>query len=269
MSSLIKSQYYTEGPAIDTEGAVYFTTLTGGKIMKIKPDGQLSVWAETACPNGQRILSNGDHLVCDSQLGEVIRFNSEGKKIEKVAFGKCDGVAINTPNDLTVDEDAGFYFTDSVRHKGSVYFFGKNGKNRLVATNLDYPNGICLSTDRTKLFIAESYKNRVLVIDLEEPGIPNGNPQIFCQLPKNETKTLTGNLPDGILLDALDRLWVAHYGMQAVQLISPEGVVIASFDSGIPLTSNICFTHGEKQLIITGGTAEPGPGNVHLLSLFN
>ena len=266
---LIYSNFYTEGPAIDKEGNIYYTTLSGSKIMKISTEGVVSVWAETACPNGQKILVDGDHLVCDSKLGKIIRFDSSGKKIEDVAFGKCEGIAIETPNDLIIDEDSGFYFTDSKRFTGSVFFFHKNGKNNLIATNLDYPNGICLSKDKTKLFISESYKNRILVIDLKEPGSPNGSPQVFCDLPFNDNNSLTGNLPDGILIDDLDRLWVAHYGMQAVQCISSQGVVISSVETGIPLTSNICFTKDNKGLIVTGGSGEPGPGNVHILSLYD
>lgn len=267
ISTVINSPYYTEGPAIDKEGAIYFTTLTGGKIMKVNSEGVSSVWAETDCPNGQRILSNGDHLVCDSKLGKVVRFDPSGKKIEDAAFGECEGVTIQTPNDLIVDEEAGFYFTDSIRHNGSVYFFGNDGSDRLVATNIDYPNGICLSKDKAKLFIAESYKNRILVIDLKEPGVPKNKPHVFGELPWNRENTLTGNLPDGIVVDTFERIWVAHYGMQAVQVLSLQGKLITSFDTGIPLTSNLCFIKDSKDLIITGGSGEPGPGNVHLLSV--
>lgn len=263
--SLTDCDYYTEGPAVDQDGNIYFTTLTGGKIMKIDRKGTSSIWAESSCPNGQRILSNGDHLVCDSRLGKVIRFDASGKKIQDAAFGICGDTAIQTPNDLVVDEDAGFYFTDSLRYNGSVYFFGSDGSKRVVANGLDYPNGICLSGNRTKLFIAESYKNRILVIDLKDPGVPASGYRVFCQLPANQENPETGNLPDGIMTDASDRLWVAHYGMQAVQLISSQGELIATYNTEIPLTSNLCFAKDGVELVVTGGRGEPGPGNVNLL----
>lgn len=266
IKTLVDSPYFTEGPAIDQYKNIYYSTLVGGAIMKIAPDGSSSVWAESVRPNGQRILSNGDHLVCDSELGKVIRFDSTGKKIEDAAYGECDGITIQTPNDLVVDEDSGFYFTDSVRHTGSVYFFSNEGSSRIMATNIDFPNGICFSTDKTKLFIAESYKNRILLLDLSAPGKPDGKPRVFCDLPRNENNKLTGNLPDGILMDSLERLWVAHYGMGKVQVISTKGDLIYSLDTGIPLTSNLFFTHDEQELVVTGGRDEPGPGNVHLLT---
>jgi gluconolactonase len=46
--------------------------------------------------------------------------------------------------------------------------------------------------------------------------------------------------------------------MQAIQVLSRDGRLLASYDSGIPLTSNLCFAGGD--LWITGGLGEPGPG---------
>jgi gluconolactonase len=263
--SLTDCDYYTEGPAVDRDGNIYFTTLSGGKIMKVDKDGISSIWAESTCPNGQRILSNGDHLVCDSRLGKVIRFDASGKKVGDAASGKCGDTVIQSPNDLVADEQAGFYFTDSIRHTGSVYFFGNDGSERVVASGLDYPNGICLSRNKAKLFIAESYKNRILVIDLKEPGVPAGVPRLFSQLPANKENPETGNLPDGILTDASDRLWVAHYGMQSVHVLSKDGELVDTYDTGIPLTSNLCFVKDSQRLVVTGGRGEPGPGNVNVL----
>jgi len=263
--TLTHCEYYTEGPAVDTDGNIYFTTLTGGRIMKVDPQGVFSVWAESTCPNGQRILSNGDHLVCDSRLGKVVRFDASGKKIGDAASGKCCDTIIQSPNDLVVDERAGFYFTDSIRHSGSVYFFGNDGSERVIASGLDYPNGICLSTDKKKLFIAESYQNRILIVDLKESGVPATEIRTFCRLPANPANPETGNLPDGIVADASDRLWVAHYGMQCVHVISKDGELINTYDTGIPLTSNLCFVNDSARLVVTGGRGEPGPGNVNVL----
>jgi gluconolactonase len=267
LRTLVDSEYYTEGPAIDSEGNIYYTTLTGGRIMKLGASGEPTLWAETPRPNGQRILSNGDHLVCESKLGKVIRFDSLGNKISEIPALKNDPDFMSTPNDLAVDESAGIFVTSSVRHTGTVHFFGWDGSSRLLASDLDYPNGICLSRDKSRLYVAESYKNRIVVFSLNVPEMSIGELEVFCDLPRNERDSLTGNLPDGILVDSRDRLWVAHYGMQAVHVISPDGRLEASFDTGIPLTSNLCLTENEKDLVITGGFGEPGPGAVHILTL--
>jgi len=65
------------------------------------------------------------------------------------------------------------------------------------------------------------------------------------------------NAPDGIALDAEGNLFVAHYGMRRVQVVSPEGKVIRSYPGGNLTTSNVAFA-GPKgdQLYVTGG--DPG-----------
>lgn len=263
-----QGDYYTEGPAVDREGNLYFTTLTGGKILRIDTAGHTTVWAEATCPNGQRILPNGDHLVCDSQAGKVICFDPSGKWIGDAAAGQCEDLTIRVPNDLTLSQDGGFYFTDSVRHDGAVYFFDANGKGKVVARNLDYPNGICLAKDGQRLYIAESYKNRILVMELAGPGVARRPPEVFGELPWNPENRETGNLPDGILLDNLGNLWVAHYGMGAVHVLSPAGRRLRTLRTDIPLTSNLYLVEEPtSKLIVTGGYGEPGPGNVHVISL--
>ncbi len=65
-------------------------------------------------------------------------------------------------------------------------------------------------------------------------------------------------------------VWVAHYGMQAIQVLSPEGALLASFDTALPLTSNLCFVSDQlhrKSVLITGGYAEPGPGAVLMMTV--
>lgn len=261
--------FYTEGPAIDAFGNLFFTNIQGGSILKLDPDGTIKTWAKGGHPNGQRILENGDHLVCDSLRSAVIRYSPEGKKIKEEAVGYCQDQKIRTPNDLAIDPGVGFYFTDSVRFSGAVYYFGFDGAERVVATGLDYPNGIALSANKETLFVAESHQNRILAIRLEGPGVPAKGWEIFAGLPFNEKKpgrqnlVETGNLPDGIALDEKGCLWVAHYGMQALQAIAPDGTHLATYNTGIPATSNLCFAGGS--IYVTGGKGEPGPGCLHRL----
>jgi len=60
--SLASLDFYTEGPAVDQFGNIYFTMLSGENIMQLKPDGELIVWGKSSCPNGQIIIANGEHL---------------------------------------------------------------------------------------------------------------------------------------------------------------------------------------------------------------
>lgn len=257
--------FYTEGPVADGIGNFFCTTLTGGSILKINNRNEISVWAKSACPNGQIILPGGDHLVCDSMLASVRRFSGDGKFLKNEIEGYCADFPIYSPNDLVTDRKGNLYFTDSIRHKGKVCFLGINGEQKIIAADLDYPNGLVLSADENCLYIAESYKNRILRLVLGAPGSVDAIPEVFVNLPVNQLGTEDGNLPDGLTLHNKDELLVAHYGMQAIQLISDEGKLLLSIDTDMPLTSNLCFLD-DHTIIVTGGFGEPGPGGLYKIS---
>lgn len=257
--------YYTEGPVADGIGNFFCTTLTGGSILKINNRNEISEWAKSVCPNGQIILPEGDHLVCDIKLAAVRRFNPDGKFLKNEIEGFCSDFPVYAPNDLITDRRGNLYFTDSIRHKGKVCFLGIYGDQKIVAAGLDYPNGLVLSADENCLYVAESYKNRVVKIELKAPGSAGGSPDVFVNLPANPSGTEAGNLPDGLALHNNGELLVAHYGMQSVQLISDKGKLLLSIDTGMPLTSNLCFLD-DHIIIVTGGFGEPGPGGLYKIS---
>jgi len=258
--------FYTEGPVTDNDGNIYFTTLTGGVIFKINHRNQISEWANSLCPNGQIILPDGDHLVCDSRMSAVRRFGRDGKFLKNEIEDFCSDEEIVTPNDLIIDKKGNLYFTDSVRYTGKVFFLGVNGDQKVVVTDIDYPNGLVLSADESWLIIAESYSNRILKVKLKAPGLADGIPEFFVELPKHTSGSKTDNLPDGLSLASNGELLVAHYGMQAIQVISEEGKLLLSIDSGLPLTSNLCFLD-DQTIIVTGGFGEPGPGGLYKINL--
>ncbi|NDC77151.1 MAG: SMP-30/gluconolactonase/LRE family protein [Chitinophagia bacterium] len=263
---LASLDYYTEGPALDASGNIYFTTLTCGGIMRLTPGGLLSEWARTNCPNGQIILPDGDHLVCDSRSGRVKRISPDGRAVTDASSTGADASRLLVPNDLVMDPNGYLYFTDSVRHVGYICCVGPDGRQWHVAEGLDYPNGIALSADGGWLYVAESHRNRILRFRLRSPGVAEGGYEVFADLPSNPNGDPVGNLPDGIAFNSAGQLAVAHYGMQRVQLLSPEGILLGSYDSGMPCTSNVFFTD-DHTLLVTGGYGEPGPGALFLMRL--
>jgi len=258
--------FYTEGPANDSKGNLYCTTLSGGSILKIDAANNLSEWGHSPCPNGQIVVEGDDHLVCDVRLRAISRFDTSGKFIKNEIEGFCSGMPIFSPNDLVADSEGNIYFTDSIRNKGKVCFLGADGKQAILLANLDYPNGLVLSRDQSFLYVAESYKNRIIVIDIASPGIRQGSFKVFSELPKHHSGKEQDNLPDGLTMDSEGNLWVAHYGMQAVHKFSPEGSLLYSINTTMPFTSNLIFIN-QKTLIITGGYGEPGPGALFKISL--
>jgi gluconolactonase len=262
--------FYSEGPVVNSAGEWFVTTLSGGQILRVFPDGRTAVWAPGDCPNGQVVLSNGEHLACESGSGRIASYRADGSFAGYIINRTCGGIPVQTPNDLLVDSEGNLYFTDSVRANGKVFFRGSDGTEKCLADDIDYANGIALNPAQTLLYVAESYANRIRVYDLTTPGNPG--PAYSCiDLPAHSSGDAAYNLPDGLDTDREGRLWVAHYGMQSIQIISPDDTWLFSIDTGLPLTSNLVFISDEpsrKQLLVTGGYGEPGPGAVILLTVF-
>lgn len=270
---IIDHKYYTEGPGVDSDGNIYFTTLKGGSIMRLDINNTLCQWSSLSCPNGQRILANGHHLVCEVNMQAITEVDRYGDFVRTIVQGTCAGIPFTTPNDLIVDQFGGCYFTNSVRYNGQVFYVDPKGNEYQVLSGLDFPNGIAISPDGTNLLIAESYTNRILTVGLASPGMAKGKYEVFADLPQNplpldhNRAPYTANLPDGIAFDHVGRLWVAHYGMGALQVLDVNGVHLHSVPTGIPATSNLCFSKNNDTIYVTGGSAEPGPGMLHKITI--
>ena len=261
---IVRTNHYSEGVVIDHEGNIYFSHET--VITVVTPKGEDRVWAETGEPNGHKILADGTHLVCDATHHAVLHLDAGGNMLEP-ASKECEGKPLRGPNDLTLDPEGGFYFTDpggssASNPIGTIHYVDLEGTTHFVAGGLAYPNGIVLTPDRQRLLVAESNKNHVLLYEVLSPG-KVGPMQVFAELPTKEGDQI-GNQPDGVCLDAAGNLYVAHYGMRQVQVLDPEGKLIRRYPGGNLTTSNCAFG-GPKldQLFVTGGT----PGVLFRLDL--
>ncbi len=278
-SQIVLVPEYSEGIVFDHDGNAY---ISHGKIItKVrirrdtsgKPiDATAEKWAETGAPNGHKILADGTHLVCDASHHAVLHLDATGKFIGK-ASSECDGKPLRGPNDLCLDPKGGFYFTDpgesdDKKPIGTVHYVDPKGKTHLVAKGLAYPNGIVLRPGGKTLLVAESKKNRVLEYPLSSPG-KAGDMKVFVDLPEKGAGQID-NQPDGMTLDAEGNLYVAHYGMRQVQVISPKGEVVRRYPGGTLTTSNVAFAGKDMdQLFVTGalGDFEGSKGALFRLDL--
>jgi gluconolactonase len=192
----------------------------------------------------------------------VLHLDARGKVLGK-ASAECDGKPLRGPNDLCLDPaGGGFYFTDpgesGIKNPiGTVHYVDKDGKTHLVAKGLAYPNGIVLRPDGKTLLVGESQQNRVLEYPVTAPG-KVGERKVFCELPK-KGEGQVDNQPDGMCLDADGNLYVAHYGMRQVQVVSPDGEVVRRYPGGNLLTSNVAFAGKDmNELYVTGSLNKDG-----------
>ena len=84
---LQECRFYTEGPAVDEYGNVYYTDLAGAHIWRHN-NGLSERWSRGLRPNGQRILDDGSHLICDSAAKCVTHYNRVGKIITRYGPGR-------------------------------------------------------------------------------------------------------------------------------------------------------------------------------------
>ena len=271
-TKLLTVPAYCEGVVFDHEGAGYISW--GKSITRFTLDGSHRVWAETGAPNGHKILADGTHLVCDASRHAVLRLAADGQMLEP-ASTSCNDVPLRGPNDLTLDTaNGGFYFTDpggssDTNPIGTVHYVDKDGVTYLIDEGLAYPNGIVLRPDGKSLLVAESKKNRVLEYPITAAG-KAGQRRVFAELPvKDEGAGQIDNQPDGMCLDAAGNLYIAHYGMRQVQVLSPSGKIVARYNGGNITTSNVAFGGPNmEQLFVTGGLGnEAGEGGLFRLDL--
>lgn len=262
---------YTEGVVITSAGGIYVSEPLRGVISLVK-DGRVTAWAKLDAPNGHRILADGTHLVCDGKQHAVIHLAADGRVLGKAA-SESDGQPLRAPNDLAVAPGGGFYFTDpggSSQDKpmGTVHYVDGRGVTHTIASGLAFPNGIVVSSDGKTLLVGESKHNRILRYPVLSPG-RLGPQQVFATLPRKSSEQVA-NEPDGMALDQDGNLFVAHYGMRQVQVLSPEGHLERSYAAGNLTASNVAFGGARMdQLYVTGalGDENTTPGGLFQLDL--
>ena len=202
---------FTEGPAADLQGNVYFSDVQRNRIHKIDTAGQLTTFLEnTQGMNGLMLDPRGRLIGCQSTARRIVAIDLTTKEITPTA-SQFEGTAFNSPNDLVVDRQGNVYFTD--RGGNFVYFIATDGTVKRIITNLSLPNGILLSIDEKTLYVLHSAAN-MMVYPLSAPG----------QLGTPQTVALAGNGGgDGMTIDALGNLYVTRPSSNAIQVLTPAG----------------------------------------------
>ncbi|MBV8885177.1 MAG: SMP-30/gluconolactonase/LRE family protein [Chroococcidiopsidaceae cyanobacterium CP_BM_RX_35] len=267
--SVVQSDNYSEGVVVDRQGNIYFSEIKPGTITVLAPDGTRRLWAQIPGANGHGITPDGTHIV--AAQNSVVQLDANGKNL-KVIAKEFQGQPLVYPNDITIDPQGGFYFTDSgdtspQNPTGKVYYVNPAGKLTLSASKIAYSNGTLLTPDRKHLFVSESGRNRILVYDVRSQGML-GPQQVFAELPMKQ-EGQTDNQPDGLAQDATGNLYVAHYGMRQVQVLDPHGKLLRSYASGNLTTSDCAFggPNLDRLFVVGGLEAEGAKGGIFRLDL--
>jgi gluconolactonase len=261
---------FPEGPIALPDGDVLLVEIERGTLSRVKPDGRVEVVAHTGGgPNGAAMGPDGKVYVTNNGGFEWIAMRDgamrpghqpttySGGRIERIdlATGAVEVLytegpngPLRGPNDLVFDAHGGFWFTDLGKTRprdldyGAVYYAKADGSSIVeVAQPMITPNGIGLSPDGTRLYVAETRTSRIWQFEIEGPGKLARRP-----FPSPNGGALLGGLPVYRLFDSLA---VDSGGHVCVASLMEGGITVFPPDGGAPsfmpmpdvYTTNICF----------------------------
>jgi len=260
---------FPEGPIAMPDGSVLLVEIRAGTLTRVMPDGARTVVAETGGgPNGAAIGPDGACYICNNG---GFRWHEEGGSVRPVAQaddysgGRIERVDLETgavsvlysetakgklrgPNDIVFDAHGGFWFTDLGKgrardmDRGGVYYAKADGSLiREVAYPLMTPNGIGLSPDGKRLYVAETATGRLWAYDIAAPGEIRPRP-----FPSPNGATLVAGLPgyqlfDSLAVDSAGNICVATLFNGGITVIAPDGKSIEHVPMPDIYTTNICF----------------------------
>lgn len=239
---------FTEGPAVDGDGNVYFTDQPNNRILKWSADNeQLSVFSEnTGRANGLYFDKKGYLLSCSDMENEIWKFDMKGGYQALVT--DFENKKLNGPNDLWVHPDGGIYFTDPLYKRDywtrdpemqqdgeHVYYLSPDYKKLIrVATDLEKPNGIIGSPDGRLLYVADIRAGKTYIYKIQPDALLT-NKKLFTSMGS-----------DGMTIDSDGNIYLTGKG---VTVFNPEGEKIAHIPVEAGWTANVCFGGKEMKIL--------------------
>ncbi|QJD98054.1 SMP-30/gluconolactonase/LRE family protein [Mucilaginibacter robiniae] len=245
---------FTEGPAVDKKGNVFFTDQPNDAIWEYDTQGKLSKFAgPSGRSNGMYFDRKGNLISCADDNNELISFSPDKKRT--VLLKNFEGHRLNGPNDLWVDAHGGIYFTDPLYVRdywngrkpdisGEKVYYLPSGKTeaQVLPIQVQKPNGIVGTADGKYLFVADIGANKTYKFDIAADGKLT-NQRLFTQ---------QGS--DGMTLDSQGNVYLT--GSKGVYIYNPQGIQIGLIAIAEPWTANVAFGGKHKDvLFITASKA--------------
>jgi gluconolactonase len=247
---LVARQFkFTEGPAVDRAGNVYFTDQPNNQIWKYDTQGKLSVFMDPAGrANGMYFDAKGNLIACADEKNQLWSISPGGQVT--VLLDQLGGRRFNGPNDVWVAPGGGLFFTDPYYQRDYwartapelpgqyVYYLGPGQKQPVaVETQLKQPNGLIGTHDGRTLYVADIGGNKTYRYRVGPGGTLAGR-QLFVE---------QGS--DGMTLDERGNVYLTGKG---VTVYSPSGQLLTHLDVPEEWTANVCFGGKDrKTLFIT------------------
>jgi len=216
------------------EGRLWFSDWTAGLILRLDPDGDLeTVVSHQSLPLCFDFRPDGTLLVVSASSCRLLSPTPGGELVEVADLRTLSELGAN---DIVVD-GRGNAYVNSINAEfgtttpegepapGRIALVDPTGAVRVVADDLDFPNGMAVSADNETLIVAESYRGRLTAFTITDDGGLTGR-RVFADL--------SDDPPDGIALDASGAVWYADVANQQCVRVAEGGEVLdrVAFDRG-------------------------------------
>jgi gluconolactonase len=243
---------FTEGPASDAAGNVYFTDQPNDRIHVWGVDGKLTTLLEPCGrSNGLCFDKDGTLWACADEKNELWKIDVK-TKARTVVAKDFNGKLLNGPNDVWVSANGTAYFTDpfykrnywsrgpAEQDKPCVYAVSAKGVVTRANDELRQPNGIIGTPDGKTLYVADIGGRKTYAFDVAAKGTLT-NKRLFCD---------QGS--DGVTIDDAGNVYLTGRG---VSVYDKAGKKIDQIDVPEAWTANVCFGGADKStLFITAST---------------
>lgn len=223
-----------EGPAVGVDGTLYAVNFERpGTIGQVDVEGNASLFVtlpEGSIGNGIRFNSQGDMLIADYTMHNILKVDMDTKEISVYAHND----QMNQPNDIAIMDNDILFASDPdwANSKGQIWRVDKDGNFTLLEENMGTTNGIEVSPDNRTLYVNESVQRNIWAYDLSPQG-DISNKRLFMKFDDFGM--------DGMRTDADGNLYVARYGKGTIAKISPQGKVLREIQLTGKRVSNIAF----------------------------
>lgn len=243
---------FTEGPAVDAKGNVYFTDIPDNLILIWTLDNKLDTFRHNSGhANGLYFDKDENLLACEGEKGQISSTSPDGDHISIAT--EYNGKRFNQPNDIWPDGKGGVYFTDpkygdedaELPQDGMhVYYINPDHTSVIrVCDDFEKPNGVLGTPDGKILYVTDAQAGKTYKYDVQKDG-SLANKTLFVEFGC-----------DGMTIDKAGNVYLTTSGKQAVDIFSPSGELLESI--AVPeKPSNLCFGGKDRnQLYITAHTS--------------
>ena len=225
---LSEGHQFTEGPAVNDKGEVFFTDVPTSEIFKVGLDGNVSLFSDQANKTAG-LMFGADGKLYGTSIGgnAIVQFDDFGKPTTIVEGVTC--------NDLVVLGSGNIFFTDHIAAK--VWHVSPDRKLREVASGITFPNGVIAWPDQQQLVIADMKGANLWNFNIAADGsLKYQQPYSTMQLPIGSTESGA----DGMTVDKIGRLYVCT--TLGVQVFDTQGRLSGILSKPQPdFLSNVAF----------------------------